>query len=175
MPIARHRYVHTDARLPSARIPQFVVCDLQAELPTVDVGEGDTAYAKDSDKLFKRTASAWFEIAGGGGSTVTASKTFVVHNPPVGSTNYPLWEAEQAVTIIKVRSYMIGSGSCGVNVTKNGVDVLGADQSPSSSWGSSAVLSTAVAAGDDVDVEVRNVAGTVSYLVVQVDYTKVAS
>jgi hypothetical protein len=103
--------------------------------------------------------------------TVALSKQFVVAAPPAGSTNFPFWQTEQAVTITKVRAYMIGSGSCGVNVTDNGTDVLGANLSPSSSWGSSAGLALAVAAGRDIDVEVRGVTGTVSYVAVQIDYT----
>ena len=66
--ITRYRYAHTHLRLPSLRIPQFVVCDLEAELPTVDVGEGDLAYAKNSAKLFKRTGAAWVEVGGGSGA-----------------------------------------------------------------------------------------------------------
>jgi len=90
MPIARHRYAHTDARLPSARIPQFVVCDLEAELPTVDVGEGDIAYAKDSDKLFKRTAAAWLEISSGG-SVAALDDVGDVNAPTPGDGEMLTW------------------------------------------------------------------------------------
>lgn len=85
MSVARYRYVHPDARLPSVRIPQHILCDLETELPTVDVGEGDTAYAKDSDKLFKRAASAWVNI-------VTAAN---VSNTPAG--NISATDAQAAI------------------------------------------------------------------------------
>lgn len=49
------------------RDTQFVLADTAAELPTTDVGEGDTAYSKDDDKFWKRTASSWVEVGGGGG------------------------------------------------------------------------------------------------------------
>lgn len=64
--VRRYRYEHTADRPPAIRIPQFIVVDLEAELPTIDVREGDTAYAIDSDKFLKRTASAWVEVGGGG-------------------------------------------------------------------------------------------------------------
>jgi len=92
MGVARYRYAHTEARHPSARIPQHILCDLEAELPTVDVGEGDTAYAKDSDKLFKRTGAAWVEVAGGG-SVTALDDVGDVNAPTPGDGEALTWNA----------------------------------------------------------------------------------
>lgn len=51
--------------------PQFLVCDTEAELSVPPSREGDLSYTKDSDKLWKRTASAWVEIGAGGGGPAT--------------------------------------------------------------------------------------------------------
>ncbi len=89
----RYRWNHTESTLPSTRIPEYIVCDLETQFPTTNIGEGDVAYAKDSDKFFKRTATAWVEMAGGGGagtpaSTVTSETTFGIA-PAVGvDTDY---------------------------------------------------------------------------------------
>lgn len=45
------------------RAPQFILADTAAELPTTDVGEGDTAYSVDNDKHWKRTGSSWVETS----------------------------------------------------------------------------------------------------------------
>lgn len=50
----------------AGRPPQFILADTAAELPTTDVAEGDSAYSKDDDKFWKRTASSWVEVGGGG-------------------------------------------------------------------------------------------------------------
>lgn len=60
--VRRYRFQHTEPRLPSIPVPQFIVADLESELPGNDVREGDLAYAKDSDRLFKRISSAWTDL-----------------------------------------------------------------------------------------------------------------
>lgn len=62
------RFVYEATGTGVSRRPSFFVCDLESELPTSGIQkEGDTAYAKDSDKLLKRTATSWVEVGGGGG------------------------------------------------------------------------------------------------------------
>lgn len=56
------------------RLPQFILADTEAGLPTTDVAEGDFAYTKDSDKWMKRTASAWVEVGAGGGGVSDGDK-----------------------------------------------------------------------------------------------------
>jgi hypothetical protein len=94
--VFRYTYTPKDTapRPPSTRIPQFIVCDRQVELPTSDVGEGDIAYAKDSDKMFKRTTSSWTELGagGGGGNFVESEIDFGVD----GNTNASLVVTGQA-------------------------------------------------------------------------------
>lgn len=136
-----------------------------------DVGDCNVASPSNGDVLtWDSTPGEWVPAAPAGGS-VTMSKTFIVHTPPAGTTTFPYWNAEQAATIIKVRSYMIGSGSCGVNVTVEAADVLASDQTPTAAWGVSAALTQAVASGDDIAVAIRSVTGVVSYVVVQIDFT----
>lgn len=59
---------------PSARIPQFFVCDTEAERPAALVADGDLAYTKDTDIMWSRSAGAWVDIttAGGGGAPTNA-------------------------------------------------------------------------------------------------------
>ena len=52
-------------------------CDTQAELPSANVQDGDSAYAINTKKLFDRVGGAWVEVGdssntGGGGSSVPA-------------------------------------------------------------------------------------------------------
>lgn len=72
--VRRYRFEHTETRTPSIPIPQFIVADLEAELPSNGVREGDLAYTKDSDKFLKRTGAAWVEVAGGGGGAPTGAQ-----------------------------------------------------------------------------------------------------
>jgi len=67
----------------------------------------------------------------------------------------------------------IGSGTCTVNATNDGTEV-GSDLTPGASptWAASAAVSSAVTAGKALAVVVKSVVGTISYLVVQVDYTQ---
>lgn len=69
---------------PTAKIPQFIVADTEAELPSTNVYEGDIAYAKDTDKLWKRTASAWAEADTGGGTTFSTSQRVLGRNTAGG-------------------------------------------------------------------------------------------
>ena len=168
MGVARYRYAHTEARLPSARIPQHILCDLQTELPTVDVGEGDTAYAKDSDKLFKRTASTWVEIGAGGASGKHIWR-FAVSDPAPGNSLYPLAKSPYAGTVTKVQAIRVGSGSVSVDVEVAGVEIVGTDIVVGTTWTASAVLSAAVAIGDTVAVSLKSVVSPIGYMVVQVE------
>ncbi len=56
---------------PPLPVFKFVLVDTEAELPGSGISEGDLAYSKDSDKLWKRSASAWVEVGGSGGSGLT--------------------------------------------------------------------------------------------------------
>lgn len=60
-----------------SRLPQFILADTEAGLPTTDVAEGDFAYTKDTDKWMKRTGAAWVEVAGGGGGAPTDAEYIV--------------------------------------------------------------------------------------------------
>lgn len=67
--VRRFQYNHTQSSLPPWRIPQFIVVDDDAELPSVNVAEGDSAYSKKTDTVWKRTSTAWVNVdTGGGGS-----------------------------------------------------------------------------------------------------------
>lgn len=67
-----YRFAHTvPGAAPPFSPPQFILADTAAELPTSNVREGDMAYAKDDDNVYKRTAGAWVAI--GGGTTPTGT------------------------------------------------------------------------------------------------------
>lgn len=72
--VQRYRFQHTESRPPAVPVPQFIVADLESELPSSGVRKGDLGYAKDSDKFFKRTASAWTEVGGGSGGAPTGAQ-----------------------------------------------------------------------------------------------------
>ena len=172
MSVARYRYVHPDVRLPSARIPHFVICDLESELPTVDVGEGDIAYAKDSDKLFKRTASEWIVIVSSSGGTGTGAHVyrFGISDPAPGNSLYPLLVSPYAGTIKKVQAIRAGSGSVAVNVELGGTDILSPDLAVGTAWTASAALTTAVAIGNTIAISLKSVVSPIGYLAVQVEF-----
>ena len=61
--ILRYAYrAHDSSADPSARIPQLIVADTEAECPSTDVGDGDLCYAKDTDDLQYRTNGAWADL-----------------------------------------------------------------------------------------------------------------
>lgn len=51
----------------SARRPQYIIADTQAECPSTDVGDGDLCYCKDLDAFHVRADGAWTTLAGEGG------------------------------------------------------------------------------------------------------------
>lgn len=90
----KYRWEHTQSSMPSTPIPQFFVCDLETELANVtNPREADMAYSKDSDKLWKRSFTAWVEVGGGGGAgtpaTTVTDETTLGATPAVGvDTDY---------------------------------------------------------------------------------------
>jgi hypothetical protein len=60
--VMRYTYNHTDRRYPSIKIPQYIVCDFETDLPTIDIREGDLAYAKDTNALWKYTETGWVAV-----------------------------------------------------------------------------------------------------------------
>jgi len=92
--------------------------------------------------------------------------------PPDGTQTFYWWKVPTGITIKKILSLQTGSGTCTINVKKNGSTILGADQTPgAATWTESTTLAVSVAAGDTLDVLVSSVAGTIPYLVVQVNFT----
>lgn len=76
----RYQYRPKDASAnPTWKVPQFILADTEADLPSLNVAEGDLAYTKDSDKVWKRTSTTWVEVvsAGGGGGSTNAVETTV--------------------------------------------------------------------------------------------------
>lgn len=47
---------------PTRRVPQFIFCTTEAELPATGLADGDVAYAGDTARLFKRASGAWSEV-----------------------------------------------------------------------------------------------------------------
>lgn len=85
MAVFRYPFVGP-GRFPSTPTPQYVVVDLEAELPAIGVTEGDLGYAKDSDKVFRRTAATWVEIAAGAAGAPTDA-TYITQTPNATLTN----------------------------------------------------------------------------------------
>lgn len=81
--VFRYTFV-APGRFPSTPVPQFIVADTEAELPTNDVREGDIAYTKDTDKVWKRTAAAWEEVGAGGGGGAPTNAKYIVAELHVG-------------------------------------------------------------------------------------------
>jgi hypothetical protein len=64
--ILRYTYRAKDSSAdPTARIPQVIVADTEAECPSSDVGDGDLCYGKDTDALLVRAAASWTALGGG--------------------------------------------------------------------------------------------------------------
>lgn len=104
----RYYYRTKDATAnPTAKVPQFIVADTEADLPSTDVREGDVGYAKDTDSFWNRTESAWVAVAGGGGGAPTTA-TYITQTPNAGLS------AEQALSVL-------GSG---LVLNANGTGVL---------------------------------------------------
>src|SRR5262245_51610799 len=82
MGAVRYVFEHTEPRVPAIRLPQYFVCALATELPSVDVRQGDIAYAKDTDQFYRRTSSAWtivgatFPLLAPNGSAAAPSYSF---------------------------------------------------------------------------------------------------
>jgi len=66
------------------------------------------AYTKDSDKFLKRTASAWVELAAGGGGGAPTTATYIVQVPDAGLS------AEQALSLL----------STGLTISTTGTGVI---------------------------------------------------
>lgn len=138
-----------------------------------DLSDVTAPSPSDNDVLTWDTGtSKWVNQAPSGGS-LTLSQRLVLLNLSPGTQTYPIFLAPVACTVIKVRAVQIGSGTCTVNATANAVEV-GSDVTPGASptWAASATVSVAVTAGQALAVVVKSVVGTISYLVVQVDYTQ---
>lgn len=54
---------------------QYYICDLQSELPTGI--EGDIAYTKNNNKMWKRTSTLWVEIGSGSGDGSNSFAYFI--------------------------------------------------------------------------------------------------
>lgn len=109
-------------------------------------------------------------VSGGTGGGGTVAYRFAVSDPLAGDSLFPLILAPVAGTIVKVSCVMAGVGSADVNVELEGSEILASDLTAGTSWTSSAALTEAVAAGDEIDVSLKNVVSPVSYIVVQVDF-----
>jgi hypothetical protein len=58
---------------PTARVPQIVLADTEAECPSTDVADGDACFAKDTDRLLWRSAATWVGVAPSNATYWTAS------------------------------------------------------------------------------------------------------
>ena len=94
--IVRYQYQHKESRYPSVRIPQFIFCDGEIDLPVNDVAQGDLAYTKDTDTLWKRTAGYdWAQVAtGGGGGGAPTDAAYITKTPNASLS------AEQALSLL---------------------------------------------------------------------------
>lgn len=128
---------------------------------------GDTAAGK-----FLKASGAWAVPAGGGGGTAHYSKEFRIVNPPIGDSTWPFFKAAVAMTLVKIKSIIIGTGSGTMDVTIAGVEQLSPDQTLATTWTSSGTLAGAIVAADELTVKLKGIAGTVNYVVVQVDLTE---
>lgn len=83
--------------------PQYVLCDTEAELPEAGVNQGDTAYAKDTLKYFKRDVGVWTEVGGTpGGEAFPVGSVFVavVSTNPGTLLGYGTWSAIAAGRVL---------------------------------------------------------------------------
>jgi hypothetical protein len=152
---------------------KWIAATASATVASLDnVGDVNVPTPSNGDVLtWDSTPGEWVAApsTGGGG---TQMQRFVISDPVEGDQTYPLFLAPGAGEIIKVSAIKIGTGTLTVNAAIDGVEV-GSDVTPGTSptWAESAAVAEAFVGDDPITVLLKDVAGTISYLVVQVDYT----
>jgi hypothetical protein len=152
---------------------KWIAATASATVASLDnVGDVNVPTPSNGDVLtWDSTPGEWVAApsTGGGG---TQMQRFVISDPVEGDQTYPLFLAPGAGEIIKVSAIKIGTGTLTVNAAIDGVEV-GSDVTPGTSptWAESAAVAEAFVGDDSITVLLKDVAGTISYLVVQVDYT----
>lgn len=144
----RYQYRPKDSSAnPTWKIPQFIIADAEADLPTGGtVSEGDIAYTKDTDKVWKRTDSAWAEVAGsGGGGGAPTTATYITQTPDAGLS------AEQALNALGT-GLMLNTTGTGVVSIYAGASCT--NQFPRSLNTSGTATCASVATGDITDANV---------------------
>lgn len=107
---AIHRYnLRVVSSSSGQRIPQFVLADTEAELPTSSVGEGDFGYAKDTNKFYTYSGAAWASVASAGGAPADAKFIVAELHPdlsseiaPAGDDRVPLSSSASAVSWVAI-------------------------------------------------------------------------
>ena len=113
--------------------------------------------------------------AGNHGHTNTITVGGVILDP-TGARFVMIWRAPFACTVTNVRGHRKGGTGATVNARRNQAnDFLSSDLSlgTADQWADGgAVQNTAIAAGDDIEIELASITGAVTEIVIQVDLTR---
>jgi hypothetical protein len=118
--------------------------------------------------IYDSTSTSWMA------EKVATDSAGYVFEAPAGAVLRAVLRAPRALTVSAVRGFRVGGTAASVNARNGATNkILAVDLSlaTASTWTSSTTVQNAtLAAGDYLQMEVTGVTGTLTYLVVQVDY-----
>lgn len=161
-----HAATHLSGGVDSIKLDDLAAPDDNTDLNASAVNHGLCPKLSNNAAQYLNGTGGWTTPAGGAGGSI---QRLAMINPPAGTSTWPLLKVPGTYTLSRVRSIMIGTGSGSADVTVNGTEQLTPDQTLNTSWQDSGALAVGLVSGDELSVVLKNISGTVSYVVVQVE------